>query len=157
MKEFWWKLPILRGLSPLRRGYLETLVVLGVSSAAIWPFFHWAKPAIPAETFDAAAQIGATLLVAYAVETSWWLKASRYRSSNRENWVGYASGIGTCGFIGVTVSLALSTSPSNLSWFESYGATWVLFTLLLLGGLVATLPLLIYEWTHTLQAEYPDE
>lgn len=131
--------------------------VLWASTAVLWPFFYWAKPAIPAETFDAAAQIGATLLIAYAVETSWWLKASRYRSSNRENWVGYASGIGTCGFIGVSACLVLSTSPQSLSWFESYWATWSLFTLMLLGGLVGTLPLLIYEWTHSLQAEYPDE
>jgi hypothetical protein len=157
MKGFWWKLPVLRGLSPVRRGFVEVFAVLGFSAAVLWPFFFWAGPEIPAETFDTGAQIGATLLVAYAIETSWWLKVSRRRSSNRENWVGYVSGIGLCGFIGVAVSLILSVGPVDLSWFESYWMVWSFFTLLLLGGLVATLPMLIYEWTHSLQAEYPDE
>jgi uncharacterized membrane protein YfcA len=157
MKGFWWKLPVLRGLSPVRRGFVQIFAALGFSTTICWPFLYWAHPKIPAETFDAVAQIGATLLIAYAVETSWWLKASRRRSGDRENWVGYASGIGLGGFMGVVVSLALSTNPLDLSWFESYWMTWAFFTLLLLGGLVATLPLLIYEWTHNLQAEYPDE
>lgn len=157
MKEFWWRLPGLRGLSPLRRGFVETFAVLGFSTFLLFPLVAWIDPEIPAETFDAAAQIGATLLIAYAVETSWWLKMSRVRSGKRENWVGYASGIGSCGFIGVCFALILSINPLNLSWIETFGATWAFFTLALLGGLVATLPLLIYEWTHHLQAEYPDE
>lgn len=157
MKGFWWKLPIFRGLSPVRQGFAEFLTALGFSTALCLPFFHWASPEIPAETFDAMAQIGATLLIAYAVETSWWLKVSRRRSGTRENWVGYVSGIGLAGFIGVGASLILSTNPLDLSWFESYLMVWAFITLLLLGSLVAILPLLIYEWTHTLQAEYPDK
>lgn len=157
MKGFWWRLPVLRGLSPARRGSLEVLTVVFLSGLILWPFFYWANLNIPSETFDAGAQIGATLLVAYAVETSWLLKVSRRRGSGRESWVGYASGIGLCGFSGVFVGLALSAGSGHLSWFECLAAVWALFTLLLLGGLVATLPLLIYEWTHALQAEYPDE
>jgi len=157
MKEFWWRLPLLRGLSPLRRGLVETTAVCIFATLLMWPLLIFGDLSVPAETFDAAAQIGATLLVAYAVETSWWLKTSRLRGGKRENWVGYASGIGTCGLTGVGTALALSTGASDLTWVETLGTTWALLTISLLGGLVATLPLLIYEWTHQLRAEYPDQ
>src|SRR6187402_235811 len=145
MKEFWWRLPVLRGLSALRRGFVETFAVIGFSTLLLFPMLALLDPAIPAETFDTAAQIGATLLIAYAVETSWWLKNSRLRGTKRENWVGYASGIGACGFVGVGIALVLSTSAAGLNWIEVLGASWALLAISLLGGLVATLPLLIDE------------
>lgn len=154
---FWWKLPVLRDLSPLRRGFVETIGVISGATTISFLGLLLTDLNVPPETLDAGAQIGATLLIAYAVETSWWLKSSRIRSSNRENWVGYSSGIGVCAFLGVIIALWLSTGSGNLDEIGKLGLAWVLLTLTLLGGLVATLPLLIYEWTHHLQAEYPDE
>jgi len=40
------------------------------------------------EALSDIAQIGATLLVAYAVEMAWFVKESRVRGRKRENWVG---------------------------------------------------------------------
>jgi uncharacterized membrane protein YfcA len=157
MKGFWWKLPVLRGLSPLRRGFIETVAMISSATLVTVPGLLFLDPAIPRETFDAAAQIGATLLVAYAVETSWWLKSHRIRNSNRENWVGYTSGIGACAFLGVIVALGLSIGSGDLNGIQTLGLAWSALTLTVLGALVATLPLLIYEWTHLLQAEYPEE
>lgn len=157
MRGFWWKLPVLRDLSPLRRGFVETIGWIAVATSASSLSLLWARPHVPPETFDAGAQIGATLLIAYAVETSWWLKSSRIRSSNRENWVGFTAGTGACAFLGVVIALWLSTGTGDLNALETLGFAWATMTLLLLGGLVATLPLLIYEWTHHLQAEYPEE
>jgi hypothetical protein len=157
MKEIWWKLPILRGLSPLRRGFVETFAVCAFGTLLAFPFLVLVGLRVPAETFDASAQIGATLLVAYAVEISWWLKSSQLRGAKRENWVGFSAGIGTCGLTGVGVAVLLSIGAPDLNWIETLGTTWSLLTIILLGGLVATLPLLIYEWTHRIQAEYPDE
>jgi hypothetical protein len=156
VREFWWRLPGLRELSPLRKGVIEAIAVIGLCAVVSFPFF-WAYAAAPGETFGDIAQIGATLLVAYAVETSWWLKTSRKRGARRENWVGFVVGIGLGGFLGIASAVALSAHDGSLNWIEAFGLAWSAVSLLLLGLLVATLPLLIYEWTHYLQTDNPDE
>ena len=157
MKAFWLKLPVLRGLSPLRRGSVETVAAISGATLISFSGLVLMDLSVPPETLGAGAQIGATLLIAYAVETSWWLKSSRIRGSDRENWVGYAAGVGACAFLGVLIALWLSAGSGHLNAIEKLGFAWALLTMAVLGGLVSTLPLLIYEWTHHLQAEYPDE
>lgn len=157
MKEFWWKLPGLRSLTPLRRGLVESLFVLLIGALLIFPliWLHWGSP--PDETFGDLSQIGATLLVAYAVETSWWLKVAHRHTRERENWVGAVVGIGFAGVVGIACALVLSTHSGSLNWLQGLAYTWCLLTSLLLGSLVAVLPLLIYEWTRELPPHPPDE
>jgi len=156
MKGSWWKLPVLRGLSPMQRGLLEAFAAsLGISLLAL-AGLHQLFPD-PAQASEAFAQIGATLLVAYAVQMSWVLQNSRKRGSDRENWVGVTAGIGICAVTGIGVAVALSSHHEPLNWFESFGFAWVVASSAILGFWIAIQPWAMYEWTHWFSTEYPDE
>jgi hypothetical protein len=117
----------------------------------------WFGPAVPPAAFGHLAQVGAALLISYAIETSWLLKESVARSARRENWVGFVSGTGLAGLGGIACALILSAHHGPLTWIEGMAFAWSCASLLLLGSLVALLPLLIYEWAHDLRVEYSDD
>ena len=156
MKTFWWKLPALRKLSPVSKGVLEavatTFAIAIFSFVGIYQLFPE-----PGQTSAALAQIGATLLIAYAVQTSWVLKASRKRGPDRENWVGVAAGIGFCALIGIFLALALAGHHEPLNWLEAFAFGWVVVANVLLGGMIAFQPWAMYHWTHWFNADYSDE
>jgi amino acid transporter len=156
MKGFWWKLPLLRGLSPFSRGLLEAVATTFgctfISFVGLYQLFPE-----PAHAAGALAQIGATLLVAYAVQMSWALQASRKRGSDRENWVGVTSGVGLCALIGILLALALAGHREPLNWLESFAFGWVVVATALLGIWIAFQPWAMYHWTHLFNTEYPDE
>lgn len=108
------------------------------------------------EALSDLAQIGATLLVAYAIETSWFVKESRARGRERENWVGFVTGIGVSSVIGIAIALALVGVKSS-GFLAGLGVTWMLFSLGFLAVLVACWPYVIYEWVHAMHTEYSDE
>ena len=108
------------------------------------------------EALSDLAQIGATLLVAYAIETSWFVKESRTRGRERENWVGFAAGIGISSVIGIAIAIALVGVKSS-GFLAALGVTWTFFSLGFLAVLVACWPYVIYEWVHDIHAEYSDE
>lgn len=140
------------------RGFLGATLLVLVSSFGLLPLISSASVEPSAELLRALGQIGATLLIAYAVEVSWLLKVSRARSERRATWVGYVSAIGTFGLIGIALALALSEhGASSYSLIAQFALCVALFSLLLLGALVALLPLLVYEWAHASRTEYPDE
>lgn len=110
------------------------------------------------DTSGSLAQIGATLLVAYGVETNWLLKRSHVRSKSRQNWVGFASGIAFCGLFGIGTALALASEaqpPHTL--LHRFLFAWTLASTFFLGAFVALSPSLVYEWTHQLNAGQADE
>jgi cytochrome bd-type quinol oxidase subunit 2 len=109
------------------------------------------------DALSAIAQIGATLLIAYALETSWFVKESRARGSKRENWLGFVTGIGICSALGVVIAIAFIGYEGTLSFLQAFAAVWMLFSLGFLALLVALLPYVLYEWVHTVHTEYPDE
>jgi hypothetical protein len=112
----------------------------------------------PESLFGDLAQVGATLLVAYAVEVSWILKISIRRGRNEAHWVGITTGLGVCGVIGVAFALVLSAhGVAALSFAEELIFGWTAASLGMLGFLVALLPFSVYEWSHAARTEYPDE
>ncbi len=156
MKGFWWKLPVLRDLSPMSRGVLEAVATtFGCTLVSFFGLYHLFPE--PAHTASALAQIGATLLVAYAVQMSWALQASRKRGSQRENWVGVTTGVGFCALVGILIALALAGHDESFNWLESFAFGWVVIAIALLGIWVAFQPWAIYHWTHSFNTEYPDE
>lgn len=156
MKGLWLKLPVLRGLSPMQRGLMEAFgVTLGISLLVLASVNQLFSD--PAQASAALAQIGATLLVAYAVQMSWVLQNSQKRGSGRENWVGITAGLGICAVMGIGVAIALSSHDEPLNWLESLGFAWVLASSALLGFWVAVQPWAMYEWTHWFNTEYPEE
>lgn len=98
--------------------------------------------------FDDVAQIGATLLIAFAIEASWLVKVSDRRSAKREEWIGFVSGLGVLGFSGVVASLALAEHirSGHDNWLGHLGFAWVVSTLLALGLIVAIQPSTVYAW-----------
>jgi hypothetical protein len=156
MREFPWNLPLLRRLSPQQRGLAAAVAVVVVISALVFPavsrFVH--EPS--ATLCGNLAQIGATLLVAYALEMSWVLKISRRRSRGRENWVGVVSGFGLCALAGIGVALGLE-DHAGFGTFAQLAFSWSAASIGFLGALIAVIPVLVHEWTHTLTVEYSDE
>ncbi|HEX5990009.1 MAG TPA: hypothetical protein VFY75_07345 [Solirubrobacterales bacterium] len=156
MNGFWWKLPVLRGLSPLRRGFVEaisvTFFVSAVTGYGINLLFS-----DPAAVSEPLAQIGATLLVAYAVQTGWVVQSSRKRGAERENWVGITAGIGCCALIGILVGLCLSPHRESLDLVESFGFSWAVTSIGFLGLWTALQAWAMYDLTHAFNTEYPDE
>ncbi|MGN6276720.1 MAG: hypothetical protein ACTHNP_12440 [Solirubrobacterales bacterium] len=158
MKNVRRRLPLLRRMSPFQQG---------ISLAAGWVLL-WSlilaviNPALVRhlrqQTLSDVAQVGATLLVAYAVEMSWLVKRSLKRGGNTERWIGVVVGLGSSGVMGIIITLALVNHPvGSLDLVERFAATWALFSLGLLALLIASLPYFLYEVGHSLNTEYPDE
>lgn len=156
MKEFWWKLPGLRGLSPLVKGVLEAVATVFLCTAVSFWGIYGLFPD-PAQTCSALAQIGATLLVAYTVSMSWVLQASRKRGPGRENWVGVTTGVGFCALTAIILGLALAGHHEQFNWFEAFAFGWVIIANAMLGVWIAIQPWAMYHWTHWFSTEYPDE
>ncbi|HEU4706713.1 MAG TPA: hypothetical protein VFS64_05985 [Solirubrobacterales bacterium] len=105
----------------------------------------------------AFAQVGATLLVAYAVHTTWVLQNSPKRGHRRENWVGVASGVGSCAIIGIAFGLALSGQQGSLDGWEQLLFAWTAVSVGFLGLWIALQPWAMYDLMHKFKTEYPDE
>jgi hypothetical protein len=97
-------------------------------------------------------------LVAYAVETSWFVKQFRGRGSKHETWVGFVAGIGASGAAGIFLAITLlGCNEKSFNWLESLACSWSLFSLGLLGSIVGLFPYVLYGWAHQLNTEYPNE
>lgn len=158
MKGLVWKLPLLRRLSHLQRGLGLGLGVIFLGSVLFASFEEPLLSGLSNQILSDMAQIGATLLVAYAVETSWLVKQSHGRGSDSERWIGFVAGLGAAGALGIAFAVALlghAEGPFNS--IEQWAAAWAVFSLGLLAGLVGVLPYVLYEWRHALNTEYPDE
>jgi hypothetical protein len=141
----------------MRRGVLESAAVAFSGSLLFAYATNRLVSAPSGRFFDNVAQIGATLLVADAVQTGWFLQNSRKRGADRENWIGVMAGLSGCALIGITIALLLSDHQGSYAWFEQIGFGWVVVSLFLLGASIALQPLTTYEWVHSLSTEYPDE
>jgi hypothetical protein len=140
--------------APLWRGFLEGFAVVFFISICLFPVVDRVAPHPRTELLNGLAQVGATLLVAYAVETSWFVKVSHARGGDRENWVGFAAALGVSGVLGIGSALALSGhGDGSRSWIEEFGFGWSVSSLGLLGLLVGLLPLFLYEWSHSVRNE----
>jgi hypothetical protein len=126
------------------------------AAAALLVVCFWNLAPTP-ETSASLAQIGATLLVAYAVEANWLLKRSHVRSKSRQNWVGFASGTAFCGVLAIGTALVLSSEAQSHALTQRLLLAWTVASFFFLGVFVALSPSLVYEWTHQLDTGGPDE
>jgi drug/metabolite transporter (DMT)-like permease len=158
MKEFWWRLPLLRRLSSFQRGFAVALATIFAGSLLI-VFDRDVTAELSDQVLSDMAQIGATLLVAYSVEVSWLVKGSRSRGSNKEMFVGFIAGIGASGALGIAMAVSLLGHEDGVPFngVEHWAASWAVVALSLLAGLVGMLPYAIYEWGHAINTEYPDD
>lgn len=141
----------------MRRGVFEAFVVVFGGCIGFAFASNGLIPIPSGHFFVSLAQIGATLLVADAVQIGWFLQNSRKRGADSENWAGVMAGLSSCALIGITISLLLAEHQGRYTWIDRMGFGWVVMSLFLLGVLIALQPLTTYEWTHSLHTEYPDE
>jgi hypothetical protein len=147
---------MLRRWSSIRKGAAETVGVITIGTVAATPLFaSWVKRPSPG-LLQTMGQIGATLLIAYVLEISWLVKASRERPlEERENRLGAFVGVGFAGLLGIAFSLALAerTSLDHWIWLDALGFSWVALSLCLLGCMVVMQPLVTHEWMDDEDAE----
>jgi hypothetical protein len=149
MRRFWWKLPYLRGLTPLQRGYWEAGLVVSGLAILLWVAFEmWSVDPTPG-VLSSLAEIGATLLIAYVIEISWLVRASRTRRlEERESRLGALTGVGYAGLLGIGASLALSerATAHHWTWLDGLGFGFAVGSLAMLGLMVVMQPMLTHEW-----------
>jgi hypothetical protein len=146
-----------RRLSSTWRGALVPILPLGLMTLCSIPVSSRYAVNLSGEFFRTVAQLGATLLVAYALESGTMIKTLRKRGKSQEELVGFVSALGLGGITGVATSLVLSEHGGHLSTFELVACAYSLSAIGMLGVLVALQPVLIYEWVHAANTEYPDE
>ena len=105
-----------------------------------------------ASVLQSLAQIGATLLIAYAVETSWAVKVSGALSSD-QRWMGFMMGTGAAGLGGIALALALSERivADHWIWIDKLVFGWVAGSLTILGCLIVSLPDLTDSWARKIR------
>jgi hypothetical protein len=158
MKTFRRKLLVVRRITPVRQGFGTAVALIFLGAVALAVFESPFLSELPPSVLSNMGQIGATLLVAYAVETSWLVKQSRQRGSRNERWIGFVAGLGACGALGIAFAVALLGHPRGpFNAVEHWAAWWSVFSIGLLAGLVGALPYVLYEWAHALNTEYSDE
>jgi hypothetical protein len=146
-------------MSPLVKGLAAAVGMMAGGSLAFAGSIVGlcADPYFSDEALSAIAQVGATLLIAYAVETCWFIKESKERGRDRENWVGFVAGVGVCSALGLASAVVLLGNGHMASLLEAYAAAWTLFSLGFLALVVALLPYVLYEWVHRIHTEYSND
>ena len=131
----------------MRRGFAEGAIgALGLWLAVLLGVAFVPPPS--EQLLSDVAGIGATLLIAYAVEVTWLVKVSEVASLTREEWIGFVTSFGVAGLIGIAVALGLAEhlAAGHRNWLDHVGFAWVVSSLGLLGLSVAAQPLMTYEW-----------
>jgi hypothetical protein len=151
MSDFWWKLPILRGLSPIWKGAADgvSAVVIAGLAATVAVTFGSVRPS--AGTLRSASEICATLLIAYAIEVSWLIRASRRRDlEERESRLGAFTAVGAAAALAVLFSLILADRLEAGHWIliDDFGLGWVVASLFMLGIMVVMQPWMTHEWMY---------
>jgi hypothetical protein len=142
------KILIWSSWSPMRRGSLLGVAVTVGLGLSLWPIGAAVAEKPSAELLRYMAGIGATLLIAYAIEMSAVVRTEYVRSSMRENWIGFIVGIGVGGLMAVAVALGLAerAEVNHRLWVDQALFAFATGGLLMLGLIVTLLPALHYEW-----------
>lgn len=142
----------LRGKEPIERGlkYAIGVTVALVVLMDLLLFLTGLEPP-SADLQQALAQIGATLLIAYVVETAWIVQVTKAQpKGDKEERLGVTMGFGAVALVGITASLLLAghAEAGYRNWLDEIGFGFVIGPLLMIGTIVVLQPMLTYEWTH---------
>lgn len=134
-------------LSPLQQGVAWAALSIAFTAACLWPTLSAVAELPSPALLRYMAGIGATLLVAYAVESASAVKASRIRSPKQENWIGAIVGAAASGVVGIGISLSLAERArvGHWGWFDDLAFAFAVSSLIFLALFVVLLPLLSYE------------
>ncbi len=137
------RLPI---LEPTAKGVANALISVALASLGTYFFFSAIPPASP-ELLRSIAMIGATLLIAYVVEAVWLAQRVEV-DEEYEEWLGFVTGAGIAGFLGVVFALLLSEHriAGHSNFIDEIGAAWAAVSLLILGFTLVVQPLLAHRF-----------
>jgi MFS family permease len=133
----------------MRRGLTEGVGVILMLAAISWFVLSTVAPDPSAGLLRGLAEIGATLLIAYVLETSWIVRASRARPlEEREDRLGALLGIGAGALVGICLALALAERAAvhHWIWLDELCFGLVIGPLLMVAFTVVMQPLIIHEW-----------
>jgi hypothetical protein len=136
------RLPV---LEPVPKGIANALGAVALASLGLY-FFFSAVPAASPELLRTVALIGASLLIAYVVEAVWLV--SRVEIDDEyEEWLGFVTGSGVAGLLGVVFALLLAEhrAVGHSNFVDKIGTAWVAVSLLTLGGVLVVQPLLAHR------------
>jgi hypothetical protein len=138
------RLPVL-DLDPIPRGIANALGSVALASLGLY-FFFTAVPAASAELLRTISLIGAALLIAYVVEAVWLV--SRVEVDDEyEEWLGFVTGAGIAGLLGVVFALLLAEhrTVGHSNFIDEIGTAWSAVSLLILGFVLVLQPLLAHR------------
>lgn len=143
------RLPV---LEPISKGIVNALFSIAAASLGGYFFFN-AVPLASPDLLRSIATIGATLLLAYIVETVWLVQRVQ-RDDEYEEWLGFITGAGIAGFLGVVFALLLSEhrAVGHANFIDEIGVAWVAVSLLILGGSLIAHPLLAHRLSESVES-----
>jgi hypothetical protein len=146
------KLSVLRTQNPRRRGFWLALGLSLILAVLFWALEAFVSTQPTRDLLQSLAQIGATLLIAYAVEISWAVKSSSARGADQQ-WMGFVMGIGAAGLGGIALALALSErlAAGHWIWVDEFLFGWATGSLAVLGCLIVSLPDLTDSWSRQMR------
>jgi hypothetical protein len=132
-------------LEPLSKGIANALVSVAAASLGLY-FFFGAVPLASPELLRSVALVGATLVLAYVVEAVWLVQRVE-QDDEFEEWLGFVTGAGIAGFLGVVLALLLAEHrlAGHSNFVDELGTAWVAVSLLILGGVLVLQPLLAHR------------
>lgn len=148
-------------VSKSTRGFVEALLVVSflaalctVPALALEPG-PVPTPAMPSpDLLRGIAGLGGALFLAYVVQAAWMVRESP-AGDDREHWVGFITGTGAAGLVGVVLTLLLAEhrAAGHENAIGVIGCAWALIALILLGSVVVLQPLLAYRVATRLEAD----
>jgi hypothetical protein len=136
------RLPV---FDPIAKGIANALISVALASLGMYFFFSAIPPASP-ELLRAVALVGASFVLAYVVEAV-WLVGRVERDDEFEEWLGFVTGAGIAGFLGVVFALLLAEhrTVGHSNFIDEIGAAWAAVSLLILGSVLVLQPLLAHH------------
>ena len=133
-------------LEPIPKGILLALGSVAVASVGLALFLSTAPAASP-ELLQNVALIGASLLLGYIVEAV-WLAHRVEEDDDYEEWLGFVTGAGIGGFIGIAVALltAQHLAAGHDSFLDDLGTSWAAVSQVILGIALVLQPLLAHRF-----------
>lgn len=140
-----------RHLSPVQTGLASAFGGVGLIAACLFAGTARLTDAPPsAELLRQLAGVGVGLLIAYSVAVAAVerIVGAKRPKDEHENWLGFVTGLGLCGLIAVGVALGLAEhrDAGYANLLDDLGLWWVVGSVVMLGTVVATLPISNYWW-----------
>jgi hypothetical protein len=114
-----------------------------------------AMPPMPSsELLQGIASLGGALVIAYVVQAVWMVQEAK-PADDREDWVGFVTGTGVAGLIGVVLVLVLAAhrAAGHENLLDRFGCIWAGTALCALAGVVMFQPPLVHRLRKTQEEE----